>query len=173
MDIDNFEGVDIEIDELTPCLMDRETGELLLTHYEELTSPLKRDDYRGWNFDWSIPEREGYHIFQLYINDKPEVQGRIALRVQSNSVHVDIVETAPCNYGSNGKYKGVGGHLFAIACKYSFDHGCDGYVDFIAKTAVMEHYRKIIGAKDAGGQRMYIDTLSANRLVEQYLDGKE
>jgi hypothetical protein len=30
-----------------------------------------------------------------------------------------IVETAPHNYGHNGKYIGVGGHMFAIACQCS------------------------------------------------------
>lgn len=37
--------------------------------------------------------------------------------------HIDIVEAAPFNVGHAGKYKGVGAHLFAIACKLSWDEG--------------------------------------------------
>lgn len=37
------------------------------------------------------------------------VQGRIALKHEDGGVvNIDIVETAPHNYGHNGKYEGVG-----------------------------------------------------------------
>ena len=51
-------------------------------------------------------------------------KGRISLNIDGGVANVDIVETAPHNYGHNGKYEGVGGHLFAIACKVSMESGC-------------------------------------------------
>lgn len=46
------------------------------------------------------------------------MQGRIALKHVCDQfyTHVDIVGAAPFNVGREGKYKGVGAHLFAIAC---------------------------------------------------------
>ena len=60
---------------------------------------------------------------------------------------MDIVEAAPFNVGSGGKYKGVGAHLFAIACKLSWDVGNEGYVQFTAKTDLVNHYIKTLNAK--------------------------
>jgi hypothetical protein len=46
--------------------------------------------------------------------------------------------------------------------------GCDGYVVFEAKTALISHYQQILGAKHITKHRMYIDTPSAIQLVHQY-----
>ena len=63
-----------------------------------------------------------------------DVQGRIALKHIRDQyyTHVDIVKAAPFNIGKTGKYKGVGAHLFAIACKLSWDTGNEGYVEMIS-----------------------------------------
>lgn len=83
---------------------------------------------------------------------------------------MDIVETAPHNFGHEGRYEGVGGHLFAIACKLSLDAGCDGYVAFTAKTNLIEHYQETLNAKVLNGQRMFIDENVAKELIEKYLE---
>lgn len=80
------------------------------------------------------------------------------------------METAPHNFSHNGKYTGVGGHLFAIACKMSMDAGCDGFVAFTAKNNLIEHYKETLGAKVISGQRMYIDDNAAKVLIEKYLE---
>ena len=51
-----------------------------------------------------------------HLADDDTVQGRISLRIDGGVADVAIVETAPHSYGLTGKYQGVGGHLFAIAC---------------------------------------------------------
>lgn len=48
--------IDILIDELTACLIQRETGLIVETDYEERQSPIKFKDYNGWEFDWTIPD---------------------------------------------------------------------------------------------------------------------
>ena len=48
--------MDILIDELTACLIQRETGLIVETDYEERQSPIKFKGYNGWKFDWTIPD---------------------------------------------------------------------------------------------------------------------
>ena len=82
--------------------------------------------------------------------------------------HVDVVESAPKNRGKNGKYQGVGAHLFAIACKLSWDVGNEGFVQFKAKTDLVEHYREALKAKNIDAQNMYIDSHAALNLIKTY-----
>ena len=49
--------IDIEIDELTPCLRSTTTGNTVDTIVEKIN--LSTEDYNGWNFDWSMPKEEG------------------------------------------------------------------------------------------------------------------
>ncbi len=83
--------------------------------------------------------------------------------------HVDIVEAAPGNVGSNGKFCGVGAHLFAIACKLSWDVGNEGYVQFTAKTDLVDHYAETLNAISIDQHTMYIDSYGAVALIKKYL----
>lgn len=162
--------ISIFIDELTDCLVEKDTGRVLKTEYQKRTTPIKSKDYRNWNFKWNIPEEKGYDIYELFIENDSTVQGRIALKIDGGVADVDIVESAPHNIGHNGKYIGVGGHLFAIACKVSMEAGCDGYVGFTAKNNLIKHYQEALGAKVLFGQRMYIDEDAARELIDKYLE---
>lgn len=82
--------------------------------------------------------------------------------------HVDIVEAAPWNVGKKGRYIGVGGHLFAIACKHSWDVGNEGYVQFTAKTDLVDHYKKELKANLIDWHTMYIDSYGAIDLIRRY-----
>lgn len=64
--------------------------------------------------------------------------------------------------------KGVAGNLVAYARKLSFHHGFDGFIAFTAKTKLIEHYEKTLGAYRFAGQRMIISTNSSKVLVEKY-----
>ncbi len=57
----------------------------------------------------------------MLLENDDEVQGMIALKHirEQYYTHVDIVEAAPDNVGRNGKYKGVGAHLFPRAMSQS------------------------------------------------------
>lgn len=162
--------IEIIIDELTDCLVSSKTGDIVRTRYIKRTTSIKPEDYESWKFNWDIPEKNGYDIYELYVEGNDTVQGRIAFRIDGGVADVDIVETAPHNYGHDGQYIGVGGHLFAIACKISMESGCDGFVAFTAKNKLIEHYQEILGAKVLSGQRMYIDEAAARVLIQKYLE---
>ena len=58
--------------------------------------------------------------------------------------------------------------MFAFACKKSKDLGFGGFVGFIAKTALMDHYHRTLGAEKAIGQRMFINDEKADFLIGKY-----
>lgn len=167
--------IDILIDSLTNCLIDSKTGQECDTEFRLVRRTISKADARmlqknGWKFDWSLPHQNGYEIYELLLKGDDEVQGRIVLKhIRSQYyTHVDIVEAAPFNVGHHGRYKGVGAHLFAIACKLSWDAGNEGYVQFTAKSDLIEHYRATLGAKSIDWHTMYIDSYSAIHLINKY-----
>ena len=165
-------NVDIQIDILTFCLIEKSTGQVVDT--EMVKIKLKKSTYKGWNFNWSLPKISGYDLYALKIVDNDDIQGLIALRVEADNkaVHVDIVETAPHNIGRHGKYEGVGAHLFAYACKLAKNEGYD-YIYFDAKTNLIEYYKDRLGAKQIGDtQRMFVDGDGFEKLIQTYYGGE-
>jgi hypothetical protein len=81
---------------------------------------------------------------------------------------MDLLESAPFNIGKHKIYEGVAGNLVAYACKISFQKGFEGFVSFTAKTKLIDHYEKTLGAYHFKNQRMIIDTQAARILVEKY-----
>lgn len=43
--------VDILIDELTDCLVERNTNKILETEYRERITPITIKEFKGWKFD--------------------------------------------------------------------------------------------------------------------------
>lgn len=70
------------------------------------------------------------------------------------------------------KYKGVGGHLFAIAVNKSFKWGFDGIMyGFAADEALLKHYMEVFGAEFIGIQHPFhfmIDEEKAKKITEVY-----
>ena len=163
MEVDNL------IDRITDCLIDTRTGEEVETEYRMRETPIRSKDYKGWKFNWSITEKNGYDIYELFLKDDDTVQGRISLKIDGGVADVEIVEAAPHNYGHAGRYEGVGAHLFAIACQVSFDAGYDGYVAFTAKSDLVEYYKEKLNAVVFRGRRMYIDEDAARILLDKYM----
>jgi hypothetical protein len=160
----------------TGFLTDRKSGKVLQTKvsiakYVEVKNLKKQ----GWNFDWKKPIVEGYEVYKITISGNDEIQGLIALKADEDidAVYVQICESAPHNIGRQGKYEGIGSHLFAIAAKRSIESGFEGYVYFDAKTELIEHYKKIVDAIQVGNsQRMYIEPKAARKLIKKHLDRK-
>lgn len=155
--------------------MCNETGELHDTEYRLVRKTISKYDAldlkaQGWKFDWSIPHKNGYEVYELLLKDDSEVQGMIALKHIRDQyyTHVDIVEAAPFNVGSEGMYRGVGAHLFAIACKLSWESGNEGYVQFTAKTDLVNHYKQTLNAKAIDWHTVYIDSYGAIALIKKY-----
>lgn len=161
--------VDIIIDKLTECLVERESGKIVPTEFKKRITPIKEKEYNNWKFRWNVPEQRNYDIYELFLEGDDVVQGRIALRIDGGVADIDIVETAPHNYGHMGKYEGVGGHLFAIACQCSAEAGCGGVVAFTAKSDLVEYYKKELQAVELYPGRLAIFEEAAQKLLEKYI----
>ena len=162
-------AVDIQIDKLTDCLIEREFDSIVDTEYMERITAIKKKDYTGWKFDWSTTQKNGYTIYELFVEDDDTVQGRISLKIDGGVADIDIVESAPHNYGHNGKYIGVGGHLFAIACQISLEAGCDGVVAFTSKSDLVEYYKRELKAVEVMPRRLVIFEDAAEILLDKYI----
>lgn len=163
--------INIKLDAITPCLVDRKTGTIVNTHFEKIHMTVERAKKfmaTGWNFDWSIPEKEGYTIYKLTLKDDDVIQGLISLKSGEGYVFAGNAENAPHNLGHLGRYEGTGGHLFAIACLQSKKEGFGGFVVFDAKTRLIAHYQRVLNAKLINAQRMYIDEYAAEKLLKRY-----
>ena len=81
---------------------------------------------------------------------------------------MDLIESASFNLGRNKIYEGVAGNLVAFTCKVSFQRGFDGFLSFTAKTKLIEHYEKTLGAYHLGNHLMILETKASSILVEKY-----
>jgi hypothetical protein len=163
--------IDIFIDGVTDCLINRATGEKVKTKIMPISFDSRPS---GWRFDWSLPEREGSSIFALYVEDADDIQGLLALRREreNKAVRGVLIESHSRNIGKKGKYKGIGAHLTAFGCKYAIESGFDLYY-FIAKSELMGHYANTLGAVPIGStQTMVVEGVAFDRLIETYF-GKE
>ena len=84
--------VDILIDKLTDCLVERSTGEQVETEYCLRAVPIRPNDYKGWKFDWSKTQKNGYSIYELFIVGDDTVQGRISVKVDGGVAEVEIAD---------------------------------------------------------------------------------
>jgi len=101
------------------------------------------------------------------------IQGLIAAEVVLGAVYVRLAESAPHNLGDDKRYKGVGGHLFAIAIKLSLVNGFGGYVFFDAKNLeLVNHYKEIFHAESVSTRyhdyRLEISEYYAQEIIDQY-----
>lgn len=172
--------IEVDIDELTPCLRRMKDNKIVDTEVVKI-SPNKAE-FSDWEFDWMLPETMGYKVYGIKANGDNRIQGMIALKKdQTNyAMHVDVVEAAPFNNPHNKKYvkkeyNGVGGHLFAEAVKQSYNAGYGGAVYFTAKTNLIEHYQKELGAYVINPREgtMFIDEVAAKKLFDRYYGGNK
>ncbi|MEO6136861.1 MAG: hypothetical protein ABIP35_17030 [Ginsengibacter sp.] len=165
-------GLDFNIDKLTNSIENVQSGDSFPTEISLLTSlELKSIKLKnGWRFNWGaevkIPERE---VYKLTISNNPNIiQGIVSLEVNPDHVYMHLIESAPFNIGTRKTYLGVPGNLVAFACKLSFQRGGEGYVSFVAKTKLINHYIETLGAACFHGQLMVINTESALKLINNY-----
>jgi len=164
--------LDFIIDKLTNSIQNTISGDTFQTEVLRFTYTDTRNTTKkyGWNFDWKAELNDDKkEVYKLCIQGNNEiVQGLISITLENDHILMNLLESAPFNQGKNKLYEGVAGNLVAYACKISFQHGFDGYVAFTAKTKLIDHYTKTLGAYSIGGQRMVISTPSAKFLVEKY-----
>ena len=164
--------IDIEIDKLTNSIENVITGEgfqtdISLIDSKDLKSVTKKN---GWLFNWKAefkqPDRD---VYKLTIAGNPGIiQGLISISERDEHVYMHLIESAPFNLGRNKVYVGIPGNLVAFACRLAFHRGFEGYVSFTAKTRLIEHYQKTLGANNIGNNLMVINTEAALRLIDKY-----
>ncbi len=163
---------DFIIDRLTNSILNTISGDSFQTEISILTKAdlktvLKKN---GWNFNWKTDHKDlSREVYKLTIVNNPNViQGLISITVENDHIFMNLLESAPFNIGKRKLYEGVAGNLVAYACKLSFQKGYDGFVAFTAKTRLIEHYEKTLGAYHFMNQRMIIETFASRELVEKY-----
>lgn len=134
------------IDKLTNSIENIRTKE----SFETLILPLIAIDLKtitmdnGWKFDWKTEfENNNKMVRKLVINNtrnKNIIHGLISISLLNGYVEMNLIESAPFNLGKQKEYNGVAGNLVAYACEVSFANGFEGYVSFIAKTNLIQHY---------------------------------
>jgi hypothetical protein len=163
---------DFIIDRLTNSILNTISGDSFQTEIIRLgKSDLKYiTKSKGWNFNWKQEYDEiKKEVYKLTIVNNPNIiQGHISVTIEQDHVFINLLESAPFNKGKHKLYEGVAGNLVAYACKLSFQKGFEGYVAFTAKTKLIEHYEKTLGAYHFNNQRMIIETQAARILVEKY-----
>lgn len=158
--------ISIQIDTLSDSIFNKAEGKEYSTE-TLLVSPDKlKKDTKNWSFNW-VREATNYQVYKLIAVEKPTIiQGLISVEEQRGFYFVSLIENAPFNIGKEKEYIGVASNLFAFACKLSKESGHDGFVVFEAKTALIEHYKKTLGAQVIGHSiRMFIDENHAEKLI--------
>lgn len=167
----DLRGVSIQVDKLTHSIEDAKTGERFET---ALTRLLPEDigqiKKSHWLFDWKtelmVPGREVYKL--LRAGEEKLIQGLVSIGDRGDSYFVHLIENAKFNRGGSRQFIGVAGNLFAFACKTSFEKGYEGFVAFDSKTNLIEHYVNSIGAKVLYGNRLFLGSTVAKKLILQY-----
>ena len=176
---ENVGCIDIEVDDITPCLIDVASGLKVETDVYKIESRKTLRHYNkesGWHIDWEKLDT-AVEIYALSTRHNNEIQGLIGLCRDpgARAAYIYWACAAPHNNvketGSK-KYSGVGGHLFAIAAEKSMEWGYHGMIHAYAlNKELLEYYEKKLYAQYLGMQHIYqflIDEEGAARLLEVY-----
>lgn len=171
--------IHVIIDELTPCLKDTRTGELVATEVIRIKrkSFLKKYNKKnGWYVNWESLADEN-EIYALVVEGSVDIQGMVAIAPDKDmqAVYITWMCASPENnrlLNENIRYSGVGGHLFAIAAQVSVACGFDGYMHgFAANRELLEHYVDTFDGEVIGMLHPYqfaIGEESAKKIMEVY-----
>lgn len=164
--------ISIEVDKLTNSIENVFSGdsfdtELILISNEDLRTVNKGN---GWQFDWKYEfDQADRLVYKLVIKGNPNViQGLISFSDENDHLFMHLIESAPFNKGKNKIYVGVAGNLIAFLCKESWERKHEGFVAFLSKTRLVEHYEKTIGAVHIGNHKMVIFPKEALQLINKY-----
>jgi len=164
--------VEVEIDKLTSLIEDVSNGCVLNTSASRLTEADLSTLGTGWRFDWKLELRQSEVVKLSVPEHGPHIHGLKSFQIEPDHILVRLVESHPTNVGKTKRFVGVPGNLFAYAAKVAFERGRDGFVCFIAKTVLIEHYKSTLKAIQIGtSQRMYLEPSASRELVNRYFGG--
>ncbi|TCL32207.1 hypothetical protein EV210_12327 [Anaerospora hongkongensis] len=156
-------------------IIDRENIVAIPAEYEladklDLTT-LTRD---GWRFPWSnIWHKVGGNVFKIVADGK--IQGLLSVvnDIEAQSVLIRNIESSPENK-DGGKYV-VGPTLIAIAAKYSFDVGQEGYMIIKPKNRNLANYyaSSDVGAVPVAPLKLHFYPQQSQLLINKFLTKRE
>jgi hypothetical protein len=164
--------IDIEIDKITNSIENTISGD----SFDTEVNPVSKDEIKqikmisGWQFDWNYEFKQTDRVvYKLTIKcNLSIIQGLISISDYKDHFYLHLIESASFNRGKHKLYNGVPGNLVAFTCKESWDKGYEGFVSFISKTKLIEHYEQTLGAVHVGGHKMVIFPGEALQLIKKY-----
>lgn len=144
----------VDIDQLTPCLIDANTGEIVETEVIRIVrkSFLKKyNEENEWYVNWD-ELLDTDEVYALVLKGTVSIQGLVALRYnpETEATYVHWIVASPDNNGKltkNKKFIGVGGHLFSIAVDKAIEFGTNGeFYGYAANKELLDHYIDVFGA---------------------------
>jgi hypothetical protein len=169
---ENKYHIDIEVDKLTNSIENVISGDSFPTEIHKIeNSDFKNvTKTKGWIFNWRDEVKQNdKEVYKVTILGNPNViQGLVCISDYKDHIYLHLIESAPFNLGKHKLYEGVAGSLFAFACKCSLDKGYEGFVSFTAKTRLIEHYERSLGARIVGGHKMIIFPDASLKLIRKY-----
>ena len=161
------------IDGLTNSVVEVATGRKYATKISGLdVADILSLRQEGWRFDW-VRQLGAGEVYGLRIPKAGQaIHGLMSLSRKDGFIELHLLESHPENVGRSKKFRGVAGNLVAYAARVAFELGFKGHVAFEAKTELIAHYERSLGARRIrGSQRMYLDRAAAEKLVAQYFGG--
>ncbi|HBX50734.1 MAG: hypothetical protein A2275_17930 [Bacteroidetes bacterium RIFOXYA12_FULL_35_11] len=163
--------LDFIVDKLTNSIENAITGDIFDTEIIQLSvKNFKEIISNDWLFDWKQEIRnKSKEVYKLTIKNNAQIiQGLISYEDKGDHLFMHLIESAKFNKGKIKIYLGIPGNLVAFACQQSFMKGYGGYVSFISKSKLIEHYSDTLGAKVLFANTMIIETSAALKLIHKY-----
>jgi hypothetical protein len=163
--------VDVFIDKLTNSIENVITGEVFDTLVLKISN-INEIKKSNWQFNWHneiLDSTKDVYKLTTVNNDKI-IHGLISIEDKRDLIFMHLIESAKFNRGKDKMYFGIPGNLIAFACKISFEKGYQGFLIFDAKTSLIKHYQMSLNAKIFRGNRMYIETKDALKLITKYFN---
>jgi hypothetical protein len=172
---DKIVVIKIRIEEKNMLIAKRTERQAPVSFYKMTQTKLARINKRnGWLFDWKATLKKGYEIYALTLEGDDRIQGLISFKddEERQCVTIDILESAPHNSelsDSDVKWERVGRHLVAIAAKFSFECGQEGFVLLQSKTSRLEYYSNMGATRWDNSHMFNFDPIASKRLIEECL----
>jgi len=157
-------------------ILETKTNKLIKSQILNPAKDLVPRKKESWSFNWlDVHKKDAQSIFALKEENKETVHGMLYLISDGGMLVMELIELAPFNIGSNKMYDNVAGCLIAYACRKSLklETAYKGYLTFVSKTELINLYKEKYFATQTIGNRMYIDPLSGEKLINNYLENHE
>jgi len=138
----------------------------------QIANPMDLKGLKEWKFDWyNLRKNKNSQVFKLQTE---EIEGLIMIQfIEEDFFEMKNIEVSTSNYGSKGNYINVAQILIAYGCLLSFELNkgpYQGYLSFISKGNLIDHYIEKYNAELAYRERMYINPENGLKLIKEHLN---